>query len=401
MNALLVSIVNFKIRPGMNKKKLMNRTMRSRKNSILAISILALCYGCQKSNVDQKELRDFKQVNLVANTAEYHPVTIDPTLLNGFGMAWSSTGVAWVNSVGGHVSELYSAEGDIVRKPVNIPSPTESVGGFPTGIVFSGGKGFNLDNGPSVFLFTGFDGVLSGWNGASGDFAKRLRTPANAAYTGLAIGASGSKNFIYGANFGASKIDVWDTTFTQVNMSFKDPTLPAEYSPYNIQAVGDLLFVIYAKLGADGHPVKGSGNGYVSIFNTDGSFVKRFASQGTLNIPWGVTAAPASFLENRDMNDGMNDHGRYGNVDDNKDENYSKTGPVILVGNFGDGRINVYNVDGKFLGQLQSHKSPIEIDGLWALSFAPSTATHIDPARLYFTAGPDNETDGLFGYLIK
>jgi uncharacterized protein (TIGR03118 family) len=401
MKSFAITLSHLKILSSMKKRELPNVSMHPRKISLLILSIVALCSGCRKSDVDQKQLRDFKQVNLVANKADYHPVTIDPMLINGFGLAWSPNGIAWVNSVGGHVSALYTADGGIARTPVNIPSPTDTIGGFPTGIVFSGGKGFDLSNGPSLFLFTGFDGVLSGWNSASGDNAQRLRNPAGASYTGLAIAGSGNKNFIYGANFGASKIDVWDTDFSPVTtMPFIDPSLPAGYSPYNIQAVGEVLFVIYAKLGADGFGVKGPGNGYVSVFKTDGSFVKRFASEGTLNTPWGVTAAPQSFLENNDViEEGKN--AAEITVSDNSSERKRNSGPVILVGNFGDGRINVYSASGKFLGQLQSRKQPIEIDGLWALSFAPSTATNIDPSRLYFTAGPKQETDGIFGYLIK
>ncbi|MBA2249477.1 MAG: TIGR03118 family protein [Chitinophagaceae bacterium] len=372
-------------------------------NGLLIIILAALVFGCNKPHVPMNDLRNFEQVNLVANSSEYHPVTVDPTLLNAFGIAWSPNGIAWVNSVGGHVSELYNGEGGIVRAPVNIPSPSNTAGGLPTGIVFSGGLGFNLSNGPSLFLFTGFDGVLSGWNPASGDNAKRLRTLPGAAYTGLAIASDHGRNLIYGANFGANRIDVWDTAFSRVTMSFKDPEIPAEYSPYNIQAVGEKLFVMYAQLsltgGVVGH-VAGSGKGFVSVFNTDGSFVKRFASRGSLNIPWGVTLAPASFLEKHDMNTKTS-------IENNNDEatnysgNHDSKEPVILVGNFGDGRINVYSLDAKYLGQLRSHDHTIVIDGLWALSFAPSTATAIDPARLYFSAGPDNEADGLFGYLIK
>jgi hypothetical protein len=116
--------------------------------------------------------------------------------------------------------------------------------------------------------------------------------------------------------------------------------------------------------------------------------------------------APGTFLEDQEMGADGGDgnysvRGNIGNVDDSKRGNHDPKDPVILVGNFGDGRINVYTQDGKYLGQLKSHKQTIVIDGLWALSFAPSTATTIDPARLYFTAGPDHEVDGLFGYLIK
>jgi uncharacterized protein (TIGR03118 family) len=379
----------------MNNKK--TWTMMQTFKIILSGSIIMLTAACHKTDVHPNDLKNFNQVNLVANLAKYNPVTVDPTLINGFGLAWSPTGIAWVNSVGGHVSELYNAEGDIVRKPVSIPSPTDSTGGgFPTGIVFSGGKGFNLRNGPSVFLFTGFDGVLSGWNPASVDNAKKIRNPPAASYTGLALSATGGRNFIYAANFGVKRIDVWDTAFARVStMPFVDPELPADYSPYNIQAIGDLLFVVYAKLGTDGHGVQGKGNGFVSVFTSDGTFIKRFASGGTLDIPWGITAAPKSFLNNDDIEavDGStNDTWKTGN--DGTDI------PVILVGNFGDGRINVFNIDGRFIGQLRSHNHVVEIDGLWALSFAPSSAP-VDPSRLYFTAGPAHETDGLFGYLIK
>jgi uncharacterized protein (TIGR03118 family) len=393
----IIKIKNFS---GMTTKKQTHLILSSRAYSLFAITLLAVAVGCHKPAVHPDDLKNFKQVNLVANTSEYQPVTVDPTLLNAFGIAWSPNGIAWVNSVGGHVSELYSAEGAIVRTPVNIPSPTDTIGGLPCGIVFSVGQGFNLPNGPSLFLFTGFDGVLSGWNGASGDNAQRLKAAAGNSYTGLAIGVNAGHNFIYGANFGAKKIDVWDTAFHRIPMSFTDPELPETYSPYNIQAVGDYLFVMYAELSTSGstagHGIAGVGKGYVSVFNTDGSFVKRFASKGTLNIPWGVTSAPGSFLENKDMITNVK-----GDMSSNgSNVNRDPKDPVILIGNFGDGRINVYSEDATYLGQLQSHNQTIVIDGLWALSFAPSS-TNIDPHRLYFTAGPDHEADGIFGYLIK
>ena len=388
----------------MNKKQKTAIRSFSGKNFILIATSVILTFGCNKPHVNIHDLKNFKQVNLVANSSKYHPVTVDPTLLNGFGIAWSPNGVAWVNSVGGHVSELYSGEGAIVRN-VNIPSPADTIGGLPTGIVFSGGKGFNLASGGSSFLFAGFDGVLSGWNPASGNNAKAIKGFAGAAYTGLAIASDKGRNLIYAANFSGKRIDVWDTAFSRVIMPFVDPGIPAEYSPYNIQTVGDLLFVMYAQLtlegGTAGH-VAGAGKGFVSVFNTDGSFVKRFASRESLNIPWGITSAPANFLEGSDMsiktqseNSNDTNSGSSNGSDDELKE------PVILVGNFGDGHINVFSLNGKYLGQLQSHNQAIVIDGLWALSFPPATATSIDPRRLYFSAGPENEADGLFGYLIK
>ena len=385
----------------MKKFTLSAAWLRPVSGGLLMISILALSVGCRKSNIGNKALRDFKQINLVANRAAYSPVLVDPTLQNAWGLAWSPGGIAWVNSQTGHVSELYSAEGAMLRPGVNIPSPTDTINGTPTGIVFSGGAGFKLSNNAAPnFLFAGDDGVLSGWNGAAGNNALRIgASPAPSAYFGLALATISGKHYLYGANFGAGRIDVWDTTFTAVNMLFQDPHLPSGYAPFNIQTVGSWLFVMYAKKGADGNEIHQTGLGIVDIFNTDGSFVKRFATGGSLNSPWGVTATPANFLEDQDMMTDDDDGGKNNPGKNNKgqDENES----VILVGNFGNGRINVFSMEGEYLGQLQTHNQPVVIDGLWTLSFAPSTATTIDPKRLYFTAGPADETDGLFGYLIK
>jgi uncharacterized protein (TIGR03118 family) len=372
----------------------------SQSSLLLLTSAFVFAFGCHKPDVDPPQSKRFEQINLVANSAAYQPLTIDPKLINGFGLAWSPSGIAWVNSVGGHVSALYTADGAIARSAVNIPSRTDTINGFPCGIVFSGGQGFNLTNGPSLFLFTSFDGVLSGWNPASGNNATRLRAPEQASYTGLAIGSDGVKNLIFGANFGASKIDVWDTAFSRVAMNFTDPTLPIGYSPYNIQSIDNLIYVVYGKLGADGHPVAGTGNGYVSVFNTKGEFLKRFASEGALNIPWGITAASASFLRKRDIKPANSQSGHAeDNADYGQDEEIKES--LILIGNFGDGRINVFSQSGTFLGQLRSAGNVVEIDGLWALSFGPQGVAGIDPNRLYFTAGPKAETDGLFGYLVK
>ena len=203
---------------------------------------------------------------------------------------------------------------------------------------------------------------------------------------------------LYAANFRAGKIDVWDTTFSPVSLPFHDPGLPSGYSPFNIQSVGNWLFVTYAKTAPDGRSQAGAGLGLVDVFNPDGSFVRRFASRGALNAPWGIEMTPANFLQDLDMSDddGHKDGSSgHGNNSDDLDQP-----PVILVGNFGDGRINVFSTQGQFMGQLQSHHKTVEIYGLWALSFAPTTST-IDQKRLYFTAGPADETDGLFGYLIK
>ena len=377
---------------------------------LLFVFVLGLTVSCKKINIDKEDLRDFQQVTLVSNSGAWSPVLTDPTLLNAWGLAWSPGGIAWVNSQTGHVSELYSGEGVMIRPGVNIPSPTEATGGTPTGIVFAGGAGFKLANGqPAAFLFVGDDGVVSGWNGPAGNNALRIAdNSAWASYFGLALTTWNGSHFLYAADFKTGKIEVWDTTFTVVNMPFNDPGLPASYSPFNIQAVnipnvGPLLFVMYAKVGPEGDEIHQVGLGLVDIYKPDGSFVKRFATGGTLNSPWGVTITPANFLEDNDMGD---DNGNNGNKDNNgmgkSNSNHERDQqPVILVSNFGDGRINVFTLDGHFQGQLRDKNHTIEIDGLWAIGFAPTTATAIDPLRLYFTAGPKDETEGLFGYLLK
>lgn len=370
---------------------------------------LALTVGCRKSNVHNDDLRDFVQVNLVDNNGEYHAAFTDATLMNAWGLAFSSGGTPWVNSLFGHVSEVYTSEGAPIpaRPAVRIPSPGDTIGGLPTGVVFAGGKGFRLANGAAAnFLFVGVDGVLSGWNGPAGNNALRIKNlSASSSFTGLAISSWGTNNYIYAADFKGGKIIVWDTGFAKISMPFHDPGIPWGYNPFNIQAIGSWLFVTYAKVGPDGKDQAGKGNGFVSIFKPDGSFVSRLASRGPLNSPWGVAAAGGSFLDDDDMEIEDNDHksgdnsGSGSNHHDGNDDHHHLDS-VLLVGNFGDGRINAYGVNGKFLGQLQSHKHTIVIDGLWALSFPPTTST-IDQGRLYFTAGPDDEKDGLFGYIIK
>ena len=367
---------------------------------LLVVLLTGLSVSCRKANIDQNDLRNFQQVNLVSNNGADGPVLNDPSLQNAWGIAWSPTGIAWVNSEASHLSHLYTGEGAIVRPAVNIPSPTDTIGGAPTGIVFAGGAGFMLANGqPAAFLFAGDDGVISGWNGAAGNNALRIANNSpNSGYFGLALATWNGSHFLYAANFMAGKIDVWDTTFTPVHMPFNDPGLPASYSPFNIQAIGSWLFVMYAKVGPGGDEIHQVGLGLVDVFNPDGSFVKRFATGGTLNSPWGATMTPANFLSDNDMSgvdaSSLKNIPGISNIDNDQE-------PGILIGNFGDGRINVYTLEGHFRGQLQKHKQPISIDGLWALSFAPTTATAIDPMRLYFSAGPKDETDGLFGYLIK
>lgn len=388
----------------------MKRTI-TRTNSFSVRSLLALILtGCMtfaiacKKDKPPKALKDFVQVNLVGNNDKYAPLRVDPLLLNAWGLSWSAGGVAWISSTGGGVSTVYNSEGGQVRAAVAIPSPGGATGGLPTGQAsYSGTGGFRLavNNQSARFIFVGVDGILSAWNGGAGNNAVLIKNnSATSAYTGLTLARINTLPYLYAADFRANKIDVWDSLWNPVAMPFKDPHMAKGYAPFNIQVVGDWLYVTYAKVGPDGRDVPGNGNGFVSIFTTQGQFVTRFASRGALNAPWGVAAAADSFFV--DTQDEMTMKGGHGNSGGGHghDDDDELNGPVILIGNFGDGRINAYSKFGRFLGPLRKHGKAIEIDGLWAIGFAPLTST-ISQNRLYFTAGPDLETNGLFGYIIK
>jgi uncharacterized protein (TIGR03118 family) len=341
-----------------------------------------------KKNQSNKKVGHFTQVNLVANTTGYNAARIDPTLINAWGLAFSASGIAWVSSQGGHVSDVYNSEGGTVLGPVNIPLPAAPEGGNPTGVVLNPNPAtdFPIPGGGARFIFVGVDGVVSAWNPAAATHAFRKTFVPGSAFTGLTIANNGGSNFLYAADFRAGRIAVWDKNWNAVTMPFMDPNIPAGYSPYNIQNIDGWLYVTYAKVASNGRSEAGVGKGFVDIYDTQGTLVKRFASMGQLNAPWGLTMAPVSFFKD-DMDDEDSDGHGHGNQ------------PVLLVGNFGDGRINAYRADGKFLGQLRGEHDPLTIDGLWAIRFPPSTST-IDPNRLYFNAGPDNETDGIFGYIM-
>ncbi len=361
------------------------------------IVCLLLAAGCQKNPLPKLKA-NYEQVNLVGDDGAYSPARIDPNLKNAWGIAFAPTGPAWVNAEVTGLSAIYNTQGADVRPPVAIPSPaSEEGGGHPTGIVFNKSSGFKLPNGnPARFIFVGDDGTISAWNG--GNVAIKLGDHT-AAYTGLAIAADGADSFIYAANFRTAHIDVYDADWEEVSgKPFTDPFLPQGYSPFNIQNVGGNLFVMYAKVDVEeGEEEKGPGLGFVDIYQPNGQLIKRFASEGKLNAPWGVTLAPTAFWANQE-GDEVEDEEDNGKIIEKKHPDITS---VILIGNFGDGHINAYNQDGEFLGPLRSNGMPVEIDGLWAISFAPASATTIDPNWLFFAAGPGDEEHGLFGYIKR
>ena len=333
----------------------------------------------------------FQQSNLISNSGQA-PVT-DPNLLNPWGIARSPTGPWWVSDNHAGVSTVYDGQGHPFPTPgalvVTIPPPAGSPPGTtaaPTGIVFnSNPTGFIVTegaaSGPALFIFATEDGTISGWSQKVNPSQAILmvdNSAGEAIYKGLAgSDPTGNDMFVFASDFHNGKVDVFDSTFTSVDMgssAFSDPNIPAGFAPFGIRNIGGQLFVTYAKQDADAHDdVKGLGNGYVDVFTTSGVLVRRFASQGPLNSPWGVVQTPASF-------------GGFGNA--------------IIIGNFGDGHLSAFDpVSGSFKGQLnQPGGMPVAIDGLWALEFGNGgTAGSTD--TLFFSAGPNAENDGLFGML--
>ena len=201
------------------------------------------------------------------------------------------------------------------------------------------------------------------------------RSGVGAVYKGLAIDNNAGVNYIYAADFHNRRIDVFDRNFALVTtMHFNDAALQAGYAPFNIQNIDGQLYVTYAKQKGpdDKDDEPGLGNGYVDVFDATGVAIKHLDAKGMLNSPWGIVKAPDGFGQG--------------------------TG-AILVGNFGDGHINVFDVNGVYKSQLTYNGSIITINGLWALAF--NKVSPADPNALYFTAGPNNESNGVFGYLKK
>ena len=347
--------------------------------------LVAINTGCKKENppigAANEGLNKFEQINLVASNASYNALRVDPLLQNAWGIAISPTGNIWLSAEASGYSAVYNKEGVQLLPDVTIPSPTTTTNGQPTGIVFNNTMNFILPNGlPAKFVFAGADGVISGWNQGNLSAAVRvINNSATASYFGLTLASYQGVNYLYAANFKSGTIDVFDKDFNKVNIKFTDPNLPSGFYPYNVQLIDNSIYVTYAKIGDYGSEVLAAGAGIVNIFNTDGSFAKRFVTNGKLNAPWGITKAPSSFFGA--------DSAKYINT--------------ILVGNFGNGHINAFSATGTFLGELRKNGEPININGLWGISFAPTSATSIDPNRLYFNAGPSSEKDGLFGYITK
>ena len=304
---------------------------------------------------------------------------VDPNLVNAWGIVHSPTSPWWVANNETATSTLYNGLGAKQGLTVTVP-------GAPTGTVFNGGTGFavtkNGVSGAARFLFASEDGTISGWNpavpaaGSTEAIVGADRSKQHAIYKGLAIATVDGADYLYATDFHHGRVDVFDSTFTRQSWhgAFKDRHLPHGYAPFGIQAINGMIFVTYAKQDrAREDEIAGRGKGFVDAFSLKGKFLGRVASRGALDAPWGVAWAPDGF-------------GHFGGD--------------LLVGNFGDGRVNAYRLihgHWRFGGTLRSadHKA-IEIDGLWGIGFG-NDANAGPSTTLFFAAGPDDESGGSFG----
>jgi len=338
----------------------------------------------------------------------------DAHLVNPWGVSESQGSPFWISDNGDGTSSLVSEQSgtlSIVSLLVSIPSPVDPLGngGTPTGQAFNSTGDPNafkvtglsaagtLASAAAFFLFATEDGTIAGWSPGLNPPGATLTTPSThaiiavnnsenpdachgAVYKGLAIATDASgRTLLYATNFRAGTIDVFDTAFQPAMDlpagAFTDPNLPKRYAPFNIVPIGGELFVTYAKQNKAAHDdVAGPGHGIVDVYDLQGNLLRRFASHHELNSPWGVTVGPPAF---------------------------GSFAGDILIGNFGNGRINVFDPKtGDFLGSLKDPQGhPIVIDGLWALQVGNGAAGG-DSKAVYFTAGPNDEEDGLFGSLV-
>jgi uncharacterized protein (TIGR03118 family) len=297
----------------------------------------------------------------------------DPKLINAWGLAFGATGVAWVNANGSGVTQLYDASGNPVSAlpSVNLPAPAgATVGTSPTGIVFNAAAD---SFGGDAFIMATEDGTIVGWQQADGTNATMRvdNSATGAVYKGLALAGSGSNRRLYAADFHNNRIAVYDSNYAPVTLSgaFPDPSMPAGFAPFNIALINDRLYIAYAKQDADAKDdVKGLGNGIVNTFDLNGGSGIRLITTGSLDSPWGMVLAPGGFGVATNM---------------------------LLVGNFGDGKIHAYDPNnGSLIATMtNADGSDLVVDGLWALVTGPVNS------QLFYTAGPADETHGVFGRL--
>jgi uncharacterized protein (TIGR03118 family) len=307
----------------------------------------------------------FAITNLVSDQAGVAQTT-DPDLVNPWGISHITGGPNWVSDNGTDKSTVYNRTNGAKSLTVNVVSA-------PTGTVANSGGGFviseNGRDGSAAFLFDTEAGTILGWS-SSVDASNAVVAVDNSAkgsvYKGLALDSTSKQ--LYTADFTNNKVQIYDTNFS-LTKSFTDKSLPKRFAPFNVQMLGGKLYVAFAKRERGGSDeVAGKGLGYVDVFDTSGNLLTHLVANGKLNAPWGMTIAPASF---------------------------GSLAGALLVGNFGDGKINAYDANtGDYLGALKgADGKALKIDGLWAVDSGPANN------QITFTAGPDDESHGLLGLI--
>ena len=357
--------------------------------SVFTLAVAASAFAQMPSMPDAKtKTPSYTQTNLVTSGKPLKGKIRDKNLLNAWGLVQGPTPF-WVSDNNAGVSTLYDGNGKIftvavgkkkVPFVVTIPPPRNSTAAAtPTGIVFNG---VTADFGGDLFIFATEDGTISGWQQSDGTGAvlhvdnSPIPTSANGAvYKGLAIATLNGHQFIYATNFRSGKVEVFDGAYnpvTSLTGTFTDPNPIAGFAPFGITLFGTSnLWVSYAMQDAAKHdPVHQAGAGYIDIFTTDGVFVERFATGGNLNAPWGMVLTPASF---------------------------GPLGGDFWIGNFGDGKINTFDTMGTRGRSAHGQEGQAaHVDGLWALVFG-NGSNNAATTSLYFTAGPNMESEGIFG----
>jgi uncharacterized protein (TIGR03118 family) len=370
--------------------------MRDRSKRIMTILgvmiaiVCAIIYSAPKTLVTASAApgpsQFYAQHNLVSDG--FVPADhINPDVVNAWGLVSGPTTPWWIVDNGTGKSTLYNVATGTFPLTVTVPGVGGEQGN-PTGIVFNGGSGFIVNNGagtsPARFIFSSEDGTISAFRGVPVvTVVPNAQAPAHdAVYKGLAIDSTTNGQFLYATDFHGGAVDIFDASFHAVTIpgAFTDPTLPPGFAPFGIQNIDGTIYVTYALQDEDKEDdVAGPGNGFVDAFTTSGAFIRRVASAGELNSPWGLALAP---------------------------DNFGRFSGDLLVGNFGDGRIHAFRLeDGEAVGLLHSAGGkPIQIDGLWALQFGHGTAASSANGltnTLFFTAGPADEEHGLFGSIVN
>jgi uncharacterized protein (TIGR03118 family) len=293
----------------------------------------------------------------------------DKQLINPWGLAYGPNAPFWLSDQGTGLSTLYDGTGAKQSLVVTIPTGSGTGVGSPTGIVYNASQDFKIDNWVSAFMFATLDGTISGWSHFSPNLALIgvNNSSKGSVYTGLAVTNHASKNMVYAADFANNKVDVYDATFKFVT-SFTDTNLPPGFAPSGIQDINGQIYVAFAAQ-------NGGKGGYIDIFNEDGTFVKTLIQGSPLNQPWGFAVAPSNF-------------GPLSNT-------------LLISNNTNTGTINGFDPNtGAFVGTIKTAAGKaIKINQIWGIEFGGGSSANGNTNQLFYTAGPKNNLNGVFGVI--